>query len=288
MREAITEFLNSKSAAGLTARTIHEYDLYLTAFAAHCGKELAAVTNADVVAWIAEEKKKSLADASILARVKALKVFFTWCVYSDLLTKTPVKMPRPKVRQKRARLAVMADVTALLNQPCVSWLDYRNRALVHLLHDTGMRIGEARSLLVEHVDLGNRIVCVPAAKDNEVRLTPFTSNCAQAIRDYLAIRPKGKYEQWLFFGGKGKGIVAPLTYSGARQILERTCQAAGVPYINAHSIRHLFATRALNNGMRVEVVSKILGHSSVDLTLSVYAKLMTETIQREYQQHWGD
>lgn len=181
----------------------------------------------------------------------------------------------------------MTDIATLLQLPCENWLAYRNKTLIHLLFDTGMRIGEALSLHVCHVDLSRRLAFIPPGKDGDSRVAPFTPACSQSIRDYLTARPTGKHEQWLFFGGKGKGIVAPLTYSGARQIMERTCQAAGVAFINPHSIRHLFAMRALNNGMRVETVSKILGHNSVDLTLSIYARLLTETIQREYDEVWN-
>jgi site-specific recombinase XerD len=286
MLSVIDTYLLVKESEGRAKSTIYEYRLYLSAFAAHCNKPLAEVTNTDIAAWVVGERAKGLADASILCRVKSLRVFFNWCVANDILVKSPLKMKNPRIRRTHPRIATVTSIAALLNLPCKSWLDYRNRALIHLLYDTGLRIGEARTLLVAHIDHARRLVYVPPGKDGESRVTPFTPACSQAILDYLAARPKGKHEQWLFFGGKGKGFVAPLKYNGARQIMERCCQQAGIPYVNPHSIRHLFATRALNNGMRVEIVSKILGHNSVDLTLSVYAKLLTETIQREYDAWW--
>lgn len=180
----------------------------------------------------------------------------------------------------------MEDIETLLQCPCDNWLAYRNKALIHLLFDTGMRIGEALGLLCGHVDHTRRLVYIPPGKDGEARIAPFTPSCSQSINDYLIARPLSAHDRWLFVGGKGRGIVGPLTDDGCRGALRRWYQAAGVPYINPHSIRHLFATRALNNGIRAEIVSRILGHHSVDLTLSVYAELLTSTLQKEYDQYW--
>ena len=288
MRNEITEYLQTKAAEGRAKSTVYEYRLYLDAFTTHCSdKPLVEVTNADIVGWIAEEKKKDLAPASILARHRALKIFLRWCVDNDLLDKTPLRMKAPKVKRIDGNIADYADVQTLLKLLPDGWLDYRNRALVHALFDTGMRIGEALSLPVSNIDFGKRIIHIPAAKDGEDRHVPFTQACAVNLLEYLAKRPASKYDKWLFVGSLHGAVTGRFTVMGGRLMMHRFCKKAGVDYINPHSLRHLFATRALNAGMPVEIVSKILGHFSVDLTLRIYARLRTTTIQESYAKFWG-
>ncbi len=96
MYAEIRTYLLVKESEGRARRTIYEYNLYLTALAAHCGKSLTDLTNADIAAWLVNERAKGLADASILARVKAVRNFLNWCVANDLLLKSPLKMRNPK------------------------------------------------------------------------------------------------------------------------------------------------------------------------------------------------
>lgn len=287
MRTVIDSYLLVKESEGRAKSTLYEYNLYLTSFMNHCGKPLDKVTNADVAAWIVTERAKGYADASILARFRAVRIFTNWCVANDHLTTTPIRMKNPKVKRKRPRIADSAHIQTLLAHPVTDWVGHRNRSLVHLLYDTGMRIGETVSLLVSHVDRTARLAHIPPGKDGEGRTVPFTKACADTLTTYLAARPASPWGKWLMTGSYHGGSVAgKLTTAGARLALQKLCVAADVPYVNPHSIRHLFATKALNAGMRVEVVSKILGHSSVDLTLSVYASLTTDSIQTEYNNLW--
>lgn len=286
MYDEIRTYLMVKESEGRATSTIYEYNLYLTALAQHSNKELNALTNADIAAWIVDERAKGLADASILARVRAVRIFLNWCITEGILDKSPLRMKNPKVKRQHPRIAQQQAVLKLLAHPVTTWQDYRNRALVHLLFDTGMRIGEACGLAVTHVDRCKRLAFIPAGKDGEARTAPFTAACAAALDAYLCARPPSDYDKWLFVGSRRHGVTGRLTVTGARGIMQRFCQAAGVEYINPHSIRHLFATKALNDGLRVEIVSRILGHSSVDLTLKVYAQLMVETMQREYDNLW--
>jgi integrase/recombinase XerD len=286
MFDEIRVYLLIKESEGRAKSTLYEYRLYLDAFSVYCPKPLTEITNADIAGWLVQERKKGLADASVLARHRALKIFFNWCVDNDLLAHTPLRSKSPKVRNQIPRVAPLASVQSLLHHPADTWLALRNRALVHLLFDTGMRISEALSLLVSHVDESSRLVNIPPGKDAEGRLAPFTQSCADAIAAYLAVRPANPWGKWLFVGSLHGDPIGRLTTGGARLMLRRFCRNAHVAYINPHSIRHLFATKALNDGIRVEIVSRILGHASVDLTLKIYAKLLTSTMQREYESLW--
>lgn len=285
MDREIRSYLLVKESEGRAKSTLYEYRLYLESFHAHCGKALCDVENDDIAKWMVQERAKGYADRSLLARQRALRIFFNWCVENEYLPRSPLRMKNPRVKNELPRVASLASVQQLLQHPASSWIDYRNRALVHLLLDTGMRIGEAVSLLVAHVDVTTRLIRIPAGKDKEGRAVPITVNCGATITAYLAERPACA-GPWLFVGSRWGKPTARFTVVGARQMLHRFCHAASVDYINPHSIRHLFATKAINEGIRVEIVSRILGHASVDLTLRIYASLLTGTMQKEYDINW--
>lgn len=285
MKEEIRAYLLVKKSEGKAKSTLYEYRLYLTAFDAYCNKPLDQITNEDIATWIVSEREEGYADASILARQRTLRIFFNWCVEYDYLVKSPMKMKNPKVKAI-PRIASLAAIQKILRFPPASWTDYRNIALIHLLLDTGMRIGEAVSLQLTHINLNSRIVNIPPGKDGEGRSAPFTAGCVDAITNYLNVRPASPWSKWLFNGCLHGNPRNRLSVGGCRDTLYRFYAKVGIAPINPHSIRHLFATKALNDGIRVEIVSRILGHSSVDLTLKIYANLMTDTIQREYDTLW--
>lgn len=287
MEDEIAAYLLVKECEGLAKSTLYEYRLYLTAFNAYVhSKPLDKITNADIAGWIVSERNEGYKDSSILARQRALRIFFNWCVEYDYLTKSPLRMKNPKVKDAVTRVASLAAIQKVLQFPPDTWTDYRNIALVYLLLDTGMRIGEAVGLALTNINLDSRLVSIPPGKNGEGRVVPFTVGCAEAIDRYLFIRPRSPWGKWLFNSSLHGNARNRLSTGGARALLYKFYARIGVGPINPHSIRHLFATKALNDGLRVEIVSRILGHSSVDLTLKVYANLMTDTIQREYDNLW--
>jgi len=286
MNDVVEIFLVVKESEGRAKSTIYEHRHYLTSFAAHCGKTLNHVTSIDLASWLNDERKsRGLSEKSVYARWASVRSFFTWCVAEKMLPDTPITIKPPKRRKRTPRVAAYAHVQRIMDIDPTSWTDNRDKAIIHLLLDTGMRIGEVMGLHIADVDLIAKRAKVTVSKDSEDRLVPFTKSCANAIQEYLDCRPDCKHTH-LFLGTRGSVILGRLTVSGAQQMIERRCRALGIAYVNPHSVRHLFATRALNAGMRVEVVSRILGHSSVDFTLKVYASLLLETVQREYDQHW--
>lgn len=289
MKKVIEEFLLEKYSEGKARATLDVYEFFLIAFADYVGsKPLTDICNADIVGWFAY-LRTAYADTSVLLCHKILRAFFNWCVVSELLVKSPLKLKAPKVKRHSPRIASYGNIQKLLRLPADDWMALRNRAFIHLLFDTGMRMGEAISLAVADVDLEQQLCRIPPGKDGEARTVPFTQTCANNLAAYLKARPTSDFDTWLWIGGsRWLKVRGRLTHLGAIYLMKGSCKLAGIPYFNLHSIRHLFAMRALNAGMRVEIVSKIMGHSRVDFTLKVYASLLTETIQREYKAVWRD
>ena len=159
----------------------------------------------------------------------------------------------------------------------------RDRLLFAVLHDTGMRIGEALGLRHEDWSAAERTVeVVPRENDNRARsksrqprIIPVGPALVRLYADYL----HGEYgdldSDYVFVNLWGGRRGRPLTYDTAHDLVERLRRRTGLDF-EAHWFRHGYATGLLRAGTPVEVVSKLLGHASVSTTSTTYAHLDVE------------
>lgn len=300
IHDALNLFADYKTAEGSKLKTINGYLKHLTLFAESVSRtdELGKITASDVVAFLANEKRRGMSASTVKARDTAIDIFFNWCETMLEGFNSPIRNSRgrrifkpPKTTRKEPRRATDTQIDALIMSiPQKQWWDMRDRAIINLLRDTGIRVNEASMMLVSSIDTNERLASILTSKNGKFRQVPFTERTAHAVASYLFVRPwcPPEISQYLCVGSSNLyGVPASrLTDSGIRQMLERRCRDAKIDYINPHSIRHLFGLRSLNSGIRAEVVSNMMGHHSVDFTIKYYAPLLTETIRSEYDQKW--
>jgi len=146
--------------------------------------------------------------------------------------------------------------------------------------DTGLRLSEACSIKRENVDLDNLQVKVEG-KGKKERVVPISPVVVDRLREYInKENPQGEY----LFPANNK-----LGYQGIRSVertFTRLCKRLGIkPAISPHHLRHYFATYALKNGAKLEIVSRILGHASVGITGDVYRTVRQDEIQAEHKKY---
>lgn len=300
IKQALTMFADYKTAEGLRLSTIEGYLRHLRLFQKFLPPDitLGDISASNVVAFLAHERQRGMSDHTVKGRDTAIDMFFAWCE-TILDVPSPIRNERgkrlfkaPKIAKKEPRRATDQQIDGLIMSiPQRDWWDFRDRAIISLMRDTGMRVTEASMLKVADVDTIERLITITASKNNKYRRVPFTERTARFIGMYLVARPfcPPEVAPFMFVGSSNvHGVVAShLTDSGIRQMIKRRCKDAGIAYINPHSVRHLFGLRSLNSGMRAEIVSNMMGHHSVDFTLKYYAPLLTETIQEEYDRLWN-
>jgi integrase/recombinase XerD len=163
----------------------------------------------------------------------------------------------------------------------------RDRFLMALLWDSGVRIGEALGL--RHADIAaaeREVTVVPRVNDNgarsksrDQRTIPVSAELIRLWGDYL----HGEYGDLdsdyvfvnLFAEPRGQALSYPAVYELVKRLRRRT----GIEF-DPHWCRHSAATRMLRDGVPIEVVSTLLGHSSVTTTLSIYGHLSAEDARR--------
>jgi site-specific recombinase XerD len=137
----------------------------------------------------------------------------------------------------------------------------RNRAIILLLLDTGLRASELVGLLGCDVDMRNRRIHVVNGKGDKDRLLPFSANTAQAIQRYLMTRADDSMNDPLFVTLDGFA----LDRISLRRTLHRLGQRAGVADVHPHRFRHTFAIQFLRNGGNMYVLQMLLGHSTLEM-----------------------
>ncbi|WP_190814034.1 site-specific integrase [Saccharopolyspora pogona] len=195
----------------------------------------------------------------------------------------PSRMITVKAPKKLPRILTVTEMQSIVDA-CDR---LRDRFLWSLLWDSGCRIGEALGL--RHADIAaaeREIVIVPRVNDNgarsksrEQRAVPVSTELIRLWGDYL----HGEYGDVdsdyvfvnLFAEPRGQALSYPAVYELVKRLRRRT----GIDF-DPHWCRHSAATRMLRDGVPIEVVSKVLGHSSVTTTMSVYGHLTAEDARR--------
>ncbi len=190
---------------------------------------------------------------------------------------------RLRAPRKQPRVLRPAEVQTILD----SCERLRDRLLFAVLHDSGMRIGEVLGLRHEDWSAAAREVTVmPRRNDNGARSKsavprsiPVSVELVRLYGDYL----HGEYgdldSDYVFVNLWSQPLGHPLGYPAVYDLVRRLRRRTGVGF-DPHWFRHSYATRMLRAGTPVEVVSRLLGHSSVTTTLNVYGHLTVEDTRR--------
>jgi site-specific recombinase XerD len=145
----------------------------------------------------------------------------------------------------------------------------RNRILLGIIYDTGLRISEAASLLIEDVDLDRKQLFVRQSKNKHDRYIPFSSHIARGVSNYLKIDRPRKF----LFERSNQHNGVPLSHTRIRMIMKDAMKVADIhKKACVHSLRHTYATHQLEAGQSIYGVKHLLGHANIKNT-EVYLHL---------------
>ena len=208
------------------------------------------------------------------SRYRVLKTFFRWLVDEDEIVQSPMRNTKTPRIPELLPPHIPPDALTRLLAACTGRFGVRDRAVILLFVDTGLRRAELASIQVSDLDLAERLVKV-MGKGRRERMTPFTKITASVIGLYLNGREQGA----LWIGHKG-----PLDGHGIASMLAARCKQAGLERINPHRFRHTFARQMLGLGMTDSHLMALAGwrqHSSlVRYTRATAAEQAIEAYRR--------
>ena len=223
--------------------------------------------------------RETMKPVSVDHYFRPLRTFFRWCVEVGLLSENPVRGIVIRVPRTLPRVPEDEDVIRLLRACPQTFEGRRNRALIALLADSGLRISEALRLRIEDVNFSTRILDVRGGKGGKDGVGFFGAEAAQTLRAWLGIRREATLEDYLFVDRTGRS----LTRNHAGHILHRLSQKAGLTRkIRPHALRHYAATSILRQTGDLELVRQVLRHESLAMALR-YAHIAKPEISRKFR-----
>ncbi|MBI4354160.1 MAG: site-specific tyrosine recombinase XerD [Candidatus Omnitrophica bacterium] len=282
MREATQQYLaHLKLERGLSPTTITSYADDLRMFTAFCRRKgitqpsrVRPLTVREFLQWLLAEKRSPSTAARKLA---CLRGFFRFLTAQGVLQRDPtgfIQTPRlwyrlPKTLDQSEVERLLAAIPKTANGRRSredELLRLRDMALFELLYGTGLRVSEAASLEVSHVNLDVGFVR-SLGKGSKERLVPIGKFAQQALRHYLQeVRPKlvrGRPAQTVFVNRGGLRMSRQRIW----QLVRRYALAGNVAKrIGPHTLRHSFATHLLGRGADLRTVQELLGHANIATT----------------------
>ncbi|WP_261882492.1 site-specific integrase [Vibrio pelagius] len=172
----------------------------------------------------------------------------------------------------------------------------RDKFLISLLYETGMRIGEALGLKHEDIQSWDKVIQViprkknennARAKSDEQRTIDVSTQLIQLYTDYVVYDFDEIESDYVFVNIWGENVGKPLTYSTVYTKFRRLAEKHGIPF-SPHIFRHTHATELLRSGWDASYVQKRLGHKDIQTTINTYAHLDDQDLKQAFQKFQKD
>lgn len=278
LKRRIWQYLGAKRIDGLSPRTLDNYQHCLDQFAGKVTKPVNRITTDDIRGYINYlSERRGLAETSLQTHISTLRAFFGWLMVEEKIKKNPMlKIHSLKLDKRNARQALNTEELERLRDACES---YRDKALVEFLVSSGCRLSEAVALRMDDLNFQDRTVMVRGKGDKE-RLVYFSVRAGLMLREYARTRKGGA---GLFVSSKAP--YEPLKQRAIQRIIHGLSEKAGLEgKVHPHLLRHTFATHALNSGMDVTVIQRLLGHEDL-ATTQIYAAMSEDTVKAQYNKY---
>ncbi|MFE6388374.1 tyrosine-type recombinase/integrase [Nocardiopsis dassonvillei] len=268
----VSEFCDDRLSEGLSPHTVRMYRSTLRYFTRYLSEKTSVttvkqVTKRTVRGFLAYLRDNGASQNTLNVRHAGLSVFWSWLVKENEATEHVVKgVTRPRAEINETPLITAEQMSALLKlEARTPFLTARNRAVLMMLWDTGVRVGELTGIRNADIDLDAMTVRVDG-KTGE-RTVPFGQSTRSALRKYLRARSHypGKDSPALFLGHKGA-----LTTNAVRIMVEDYGKRLGICGLHPHSFRHTWAHNMLAAGATVLDVQVLGGWNSPKQVLERY------------------
>ena len=270
----------------LSALTVRTYQDALLEFHKYLGNNaidtLDDIDSKAVREWQATQIEAGIAPRTVMKKISALKSWHRFLrkkgiVKGDIFAKVSTL----KIDKKLPVFYKESEVSKLYNSETFpdTFEGERDKLLLRMLYETGMRRAEIAGLTESSIDLSARTIKV-LGKRNKQRIIPIENELAQNIKRYLALKNK-EYPDIEHFYITRKGT--PLTTSHIYNIVKKYMSVlSNADRISPHVFRHTFATEMLNEGANIDAVKELLGHNSLAAT-EIYTHVTREHLKETYK-----
>lgn len=271
------EFLSAKQIEGCSERSVSYYSSTLDNMIKSLVKPFNQIETEDLRVYLSEYQKKNNASKQTIDNIRRiLSSFFTWLEDEDYILKSPVRRIHKIKTTKQVKETYSDEALERLRDNCKC---IRDLAIIDILSSTGMRVGELVKLNRVDVDFVNR-ECVVLGKGSKERIVYFDARTKLHLQNYLNSR---KDENEALF----VSLLEPhnrLEIAGVEIMLRKLGHSLEINKVHPHKFRRTLATRAIDKGMPIEQVQKLLGHQKIDTTME-YAIVDQQNVKNSHKKY---
>lgn len=258
--ELLNSFISAKRVEGCSEKTLMYYRNTIQLWLATIKTELKRVTTDAIRRYLATiEFKNKVGKVTIDNIRRILSSFFSWLEDEDYVLKSPVRRIHKIRTEKIVRETISDEQLEQLRDSCQ---ESRDLALIDFLASTGVRVGELVKINRTDINFTER-QCVVLGKGNKERLVYFNARAKVHLQNYLNSRKDNNVALFVSLSAPHKR----LTISGVENRLKSIGEIALVKGVHPHKFRRTLATTAIDKGMPIEQVQRLLGHCKIDTTL---------------------
>lgn len=255
--DSVGEWFLDLKLSGRSPRTVEFYRDNITGLVNYLGPstQMQSVDPIMIKTYLAETQSTGV--YAHHARYRTLRAFFNWALRQGYILVSPLTVTAPRLPQDIQPTFSVSELKAILS----ACGNVRDKAIIMLFIDTGMRVAEVANMQLGDIELEARLITV-RGKGNKQRRVMVSQSTLKAVWQYLRIRPRVNSDNiWVGKGNK------PLGTRGVKSLVARLTKKAGITAHKAscHVFRHTFASSFLEAGGQEIELQYLLGHNSLTM-----------------------
>ena len=270
-------FLDAKRIEGCSERTLDYYEKTIKHLLKTIQTSIRRISTEELRSYLVNYQKINNCSKVTVDNIRRnISSFFSWLEEEDYILKSPMR----RIHKIKAKTVVKETISdEAIEQLRDICKEKRDLAIIDLLYSTGIRVGELVNLNIEDIDFERR-ECVVIGKGEKERRVYFDAKTKIHLKEYLESRNDDNPALIVT-------LDAPynrLQISGIEIRIRNLGRSLGIRRIHPHKFRRTMATRAIDKGMPIEQVQKILGHSQIDTTMQ-YAIVNQNNVKTSHQKY---
>ena len=278
-QELLQKFLEAKRIEGCSEKTLIYYQNTINRMLTETGKEVRHIMTEDLRSYLTDyQKQNDLSRVTIDNVRRILSSFFSWLEDEEYLIKSPIRRIHKVKTTSSIKDTYSDEDLEKMRDSCV---EKRDLALIDMLASTGMRVGELVLLNQSDIDFNER-ECKVLGKGNKERIVYFDARTKIHLQEYL----DGRSDDCEALFVTLRAPHSRLTIGGVESRVREIGKRLNIDKVHPHKFRRTLATKAIDKGMPIEQLQRLLGHKRIDTTLQ-YAMVKQSNVKLAHKKYIG-
>ena len=258
--EYLKMFIDAKQIEGCSERTLQYYRVTIEHMLGSIETPIRKITTDEIRGYLVDYQKVNNCSKVTVDNVRRnMSSFFSWLEEEDYILKSPMRRIHKIKTKQPVKETITDEMIEKLRDNCAC---VRDLAMIDLLYSTGIRVGELVGLNISDIDFEER-ECIVFGKGDKERRVYFDAKAKLHLQEYIESRTDDNPALFVTLDAPH----ARLKISGVEIRVRELGRKLNIDKIHPHKFRRTMATRAIDKGMPIEQVQKILGHSQIDTTM---------------------